>query len=107
MPVLFRVFDAVHDDHLILCAGGGHIQDAHFLLQLLAVLFVLDGDAGKRRTLHPALIHVPYADAHVCVKQERLAEVQRGLSVCGPQEDDRELQPLGLMDAHDPDHIVL
>ena len=61
----------VDDDHLILGAGGRHIEDAHLFLQLFPVLLVLDGDAGQRRPLDALCIHGAHADAHVCVQQER------------------------------------
>ena len=95
-------------DQVLLGAGHRDVEDAQLLGHRLPPQPLLH-EHGRQRRVAGLLrvVHDRHAEAQLAVEQDRalaVAQVDRLAQV--RQEHDRELQPLGAVDAHDP-HDVL
>ena len=108
MPVGIQVKDTVNDMHLCLCTGGCHIENAHFLLQLFLIFFMLHSDSRYRCT-DKALrqLHCLHCKSQLGITDTEILKFNRCLLIGGPEEYNGELQSLGLVDTHNTYHIRL
>ena len=98
------VVHGIHQDELLLGPGHGHVEDALLLRQVLPPELLLDGLPGQCGILDlPLQVHPSGPKAQGGMHQHRRVEVLPGEGVVQVrQDDDGELQALGLVDAHEP-----
>ncbi len=104
---LFRVFHYPGQNQFFLRPRHGHIENAKLLRQTVPFQFQRNGAFSQVFAFHPPLgIHIVHTDPGIHVHRQNTASLLFA-ETCrqSRHKADGKLQPLALMDAHNPDYI--
>ena len=104
---LLQVFDHSGHNQFFLRSGHGDVENAQFLRQTVPFQFNRYGILSEVLTLHPSFgIDIIHAHSRIHVRHQRAAALLFAKALRQSRhKTDRELQPLALVDAHNPHHI--